>query len=131
MKAILLILPIFMISCSEMKSQLKQHNLNRQQFKVIKIDSTENMYLIQIKNNNIKELILSEKKCKIECKSADYKIIVGKDYSFKIDPLDSYFNDDDFQRSEFTVENVNVKPLTEGAIYISDSLCSLYLIKEK
>jgi len=82
------------------------------------------MYLIQIQNNNIKELLIAEKDCKIGFKN---KIKIGAIYSFKIDPLDTYFNEDDFQKFGFKVDNVDVKPLTEGTVYTSNNLCGLYL----
>jgi hypothetical protein len=128
MKAILVILTIFVVGCSEMKSQLKLNDINGQPFKVIKIDSTKNMYLIQIQNNKIKELIVAEKDCKVKVDTQN-KIEMGKYYSFKIDPLDAYFNDDDFQKFGFMVEDVDVKTLTEGTIYTSDSLCGLYIFE--
>lgn len=129
MKIILFTITILIVSCSEIKSQIKNNDLINQ-FKIIKIDSSKNMYLIQIQNNKIKELIVAEKDCNIKVDSQN-KIKIGEYYSFKIDPVDAYFNDDDFQRFEFYVEDVDVKPLTEGTVYTSDSLCGLYLIKEK
>ncbi len=117
------IITVLMIACSGMKSQVKKENASSQ-FKIIKIDSTKNMYLIQIQNNNIKELLIAEKDCKIKYKN---RIKIGAIYSFKIDPIDSYFNDDDFQRFGFKVDNVDVKPLTEGTIYTSNNLRTLYI----
>jgi len=106
------IITVLMIACSGIKSQIKSDNVSNQ-FKIIKIDSTKNMYLIQIQNNNIKELLIAEKDCKIKFKN---KITIGAIYSFKIEPLDTYFNDDDFQKFGFKVDNVDVKPLTEGTV---------------
>ena len=112
-----------MIGSSGIKSQIKSDNVSNQ-FKIIKIDSTKNMYLIQIQNNNIKELLIAEKDCKIKFKN---KITIGAIYSFTIEPLDTYFNDDDFQKFGFKVDNVDVKPLTEGTVYTSNNLCGLYI----
>lgn len=117
------IITVLMIAWSGIKSQIKSDNVSNQ-FKIIKIDSTKNMYLIQIQNNNIKELLIAEKDCKIGFKN---KIKIGAIYSFKIDPLDTYFNEDDFQKFGFKVDNVDVKPLTEGTVYTSNNLCGLYL----
>lgn len=119
------IITLLMISCSGIKSQVKNDN-EIGQFKIIKIDSTKNMYLIQIQNNNIKELLIAEKKCKIKFKN---KLKIGAIYSFKIDPIDAYFNDDDFQKFGFKVDNIDVKPLTEGTVYTSNNLCGLYISK--
>jgi hypothetical protein len=116
-----------MVSCSGIKSQVKNDNVISQ-FKIIKIDSTKNMYLIQIQNNHVKELLVAEKDCKIKF-DAKNKIKTGASYSFKIDPIDAYFNDDDFQRFGFKVDNIDVKSLTEGAVYTSNNLCGLYLIE--
>lgn len=117
------IITVLMIACSGIKSQIKSDNVSNQ-FKIIKIDSTKNMYLIQIQNNNIKELLIAEKDCKIKFKN---KITIGAIYSFTIEPLDTYFNDDDFQKFGFKVDNVDVKPLTEGTVYTSNNLCGLYI----
>ncbi len=62
-------------------------------------------------------------------KEIDITVKIGEIYSFKIDPIDAYFNDDDFERFGFKVDNVDVKSLTEGTVYTSDNLCGLYLIK--
>lgn len=122
MKIISCLLIILVMCCSSNKF-IARKNDPKNIYEILKIDSTKNMYLIQIRNNNIKELVLSEKNCKLKLKN---KIIVGKKYFLKIDPIDSYFNDDDFQKFGFMVENIDVKPLTEGSIYTSDSLCGLY-----
>ncbi|ROI05033.1 hypothetical protein EGI16_06835 [Chryseobacterium sp. G0240] len=128
--SILHIIITLMISCSGVKSQTNKDEGEINQFKIIKIDSTKNWYLIQIQNNRIKELIVAEKDCKNKFnKSA--KIKVGDSHSFRIDPVDAYFNDDDFQKFGFKVDNVDVKSLTEGTIYTSDFLCGLYLKTRK
>lgn len=128
MKILLIsIITVLMVTCSGIKSQAKQNDAI-DQFKIIKIDSTKNMYFIQIRNNNIKELLVAEKDCKIKFYIKN-KIKIGASYSFKIDPIDAYFNDDDFQKFGFKVDNVDVKSLTEGTVYTSDNLCGLYLIK--
>lgn len=128
MKILLIsIITVLIFAFSGIKSQAKNYNAI-DQFKIIKIDSTKNMYLIQIRNKNIKELLLAEKDCKIKSNIKN-KIKIGEIYSFKIDPIDAYFNDDDFQRFGFKVDNVDVKSLTEGTVYTSDNLCALYLIK--
>lgn len=128
MKILLIsIITVLMIACSGIRSQAKNDNVIGQ-FKIIKIDSTKNMYLIQIHNKNIKELLVAEKDCKIKFDIKN-KIKIGEIYSFKIDPIDAYFNDDDFQNSGFKVDNADVKSLTEGTVYTSDHLCGLYLIK--
>lgn len=119
------IITVLMIACSGIKSQVKNDNATSQ-FKIIKIDSTKNMYLIQINNNNIKELLVAEKDCKIKFDIKN-KIKIGASYSFKIDPIDAYFNDDDFQKFGFKVDNVDVKSLTEGTVYTSNNLCGLYI----
>lgn len=128
MKILLIsIITVLIFAFSGIKSQAKNYNAI-DQFKIIKIDSTKNMYLIQIRNKNIKELLVAEKDCKIKSNIKN-KIKIGEIYSFKIDPIDAYFNDDDFQRFGFKVDNVDVKSLTEGTVYTSDNLCALYLIK--
>lgn len=127
MEKILFVIIILMVNCSGIKSQSKDNEL-KHRFKIVKIDSTKTMYLIQVQNENIKEVIITEK----ECKSKDMlnkKIVAGNEYLLKVDPLDSYFNDDDFQKSDFKVDDVDVKPLTEGKIYLSNSLCGLFVIE--
>lgn len=107
--------------CSNNK--LSANNTNSS-YEILKIDSTKSMYLIQIRNGKINELVLSERECKLKSKK---KLIVGKKYSLRIEPLDSYFNDDDFEKAGFKVDDINVKSLTQGTIYMSNNLCGLYI----
>ncbi|KPH14119.1 hypothetical protein [Chryseobacterium sp. ERMR1:04] len=123
MKIILFVSFILVISCSFYKFHVRNIDPSNT-YEILKIDSTKNMYLIQIRNSNIRELVLSEKNCTLKLKN---KIMVGQKYPLKIDPIDAYFNDDDFQKFGFNVEDVDVKPLTEGTVYTSDSLCGLYI----
>lgn len=115
------------VACCSSNLQTKNGNQNTL-YKVLKIDSTKSMYLIQIQNNNIKELVLSERDCKLKTRSKN-KLTEGKKYYLKIDPLDSYFNDDDFEKAELKVDDVNVKNLTQGTVYMSNNLCGLYVLK--
>ncbi len=128
--SMLYMITALIISCSGIKYQTNKDEGEISQFRIIKIDSTKNWYLIQIQNNRIKELIVTEKKCKNKF-NTNAKIKVGDSYSFKIHPVDAYFNDEDFQKFGFKVDNVDVKPLTEGTIYTSDFLCGLYLKTRK
>jgi hypothetical protein len=124
MKAISLLIIILVMSyCSNNKLATRNDDTNGS-YEIIKIDSTKTMYLIQIRNGKIKELVLSEKNCKLKSKN---KIVVGKKYSLKIDSLDSYFNDDDFEKSGFKVDDIDIKSLTQGTIYMSNNLCGLYI----
>lgn len=125
MEKILFVIIILMINCPEVKSQSKDTEL-KHRFTIIKIDSTATMYLVQVQNENIKEVIITEKECKSKDKLIE-EIVVGNDYLLKVVPVDSYFNDDDFERSGFTVDHADVKPLTEGKIYFSNSLCGLFV----
>lgn len=128
MKYISFIIVIFaIVTCSSNNFRVKSYGQNNQ-YEILKIDSTKSMYLIQIQNNNIKELVLSERKCKLKIKSRN-KIAVRKKYYLEIDPLDSYFNDDDFQKGELKVDDINVKLLTQGTVYITNNLCGLYIVK--
>lgn len=115
---------IILVICCSLNKFFVRNNDPNNTYEILKIDSTKNMYLIQIRNSNIRELVLSEKNCKLKLKN---KIVVGQKYFLKIDPVDEYFNDDDFQRFGFMVEDVDVKPLTEGTIYLSNNLCGLYI----
>ncbi|AZB28703.1 hypothetical protein EB354_05240 [Chryseobacterium balustinum] len=112
-----------MSCCSNNKLSTRNDDTNSL-YEILKIDSTKSMYLIQIRNGKINELVLSERNCKAKSKN---KIVVGKEYPLRIDPLDSYFNDDDFEKNGFKVDDINVKSLTQGTIYMSNNLCGLYI----
>lgn len=112
------------MSCGSNNKLSTRDDDTNSSYEILKIDSTKSMYLIQIRNGKINELVLSERNCKVKSKN---KIVVGKKYSLRIDPLDSYFNDDDFEKTEFKVDDLNVKNLTQGTIYMSNNLCGLYI----
>lgn len=84
MEKILFVIIILMVNCSGIKSQSKDNEL-KHRFKIIKIDSTKTMYLIQVQNENIKEVIITEK----ECKSKDK--LNKKNSSRKWIPVKSWF----------------------------------------
>ncbi|KYH07106.1 hypothetical protein A1704_00040 [Chryseobacterium cucumeris] len=117
-----------LISCSY--SKLSRDTRFNNTYKILKIDSTKSMYLIQFQNGALKELILSEKNCKKKLHNKN-KILVGKKYDLKFTALDSYFNDDDFEKMEFKVDSVDVKSYTEGSIYFSNNLCGLYIYEKE
>lgn len=116
-----------LIACCSNKLYLTNNNQNSL-YKIIKIDSTKSMYLIQIQNNKIKELVLSERNCKSNRQNKN-KLAEGKKYYLKLDPLDSYFNDDDFEKAELKVDDINVKNLTQGTVYMANNFCGLYISK--
>lgn len=124
MKAISLLIIILVMSCCSNNKLSTRNDDTNSSYEILKIDSTKSMYLIQIRNGKINELVLSERNCKEKSKN---KIVVGKKYPLRIDPLDSYFNDDDFEKNGFKVDDIDVKNLTQGTIYMSNNLCGLYI----